>query len=507
MKKIFLLLYLILCILLSTKVFSQATKKIEIRNSDYIEYDEKVGSDIQKLVGNVMFEHAAYKMYCDSAYFSAKQIINAYGNVHIEQGDTLHLYGDYLKYSGETKLAEVRDNVRLIDEDMYLETEFLDFDLAQDLGYYFNGGKIYNGENTLKSSIGYYFARDKVFFFKDTVEIRNAKYNIYSDTLKYHTETEISYFFGPTEIISDNNYIYCENGWYDLKLNISQFNKNAYYKNDEQLLKGDSLYYERDNGIGKAFNNVELIDTIENIILQGQYGYYQENPEKALLTEDAVFMQITEGDTLYLHADSLLSDLYTTDTLGDYKIIRAFHKVKIYRFDMQGMCDSLSYSFKDSIIRLYDNPVLWSEENQLTSDFIEIHTLEGIVDKIKLYGASFIVIIEDTLRFNQMKGKNMIGYFKDNELYKVDVMGSGQTIFYPKEQETIIGINKAECTDMIIYLKDKKPDKVYFLKQPQATLYPPDGLSREELYLKGFSWLDKQRPKSKQDIFIWIEEQ
>ncbi|MBN1180786.1 MAG: hypothetical protein JXB49_00765 [Bacteroidales bacterium] len=481
--------------------FGQESKQIEIINSNTIEYDEALGPDMQKLIGDVQFEHNTYTMTCDSAYFSSKQVVDAFGRVHINQGDTLHLYGDYLKYTGEIKLAEVRDNVRLIKRDMYLETRFLDFDMNEDIGYYFNGGKIYNGDNTLKSSRGYYYSKEDLFYFRDTVVIKNAQYDIYSDTLKYNTITKVAHFLGPTEIVGKEDFIYCENGWYNTETNISQFDKNAYLLSGSQYLKGDSLYYERDNGLGKAFKNVVLIDTSENVILKGDYGYYLEEPYYALMTQKALFMQFQDGDTLFMHADTIVSDMDTSDV----KIINAYHKVKVYRFDLQGKCDSMSYSFADSIIKLYINPVIWSEQHQLTANYIEIHTKNNVVDEVQLYAASFIVAMEDSIRFNQIKGKNMVGYFRDNELYKVYVTGNGQTIYFPKDEEELIGVNKAESTDLIIYFKENKPDKIYFLNNPVATLYPPDDLPKADLYLNNFRWLDKYRPKSKEDIFVWIE--
>ena len=492
-----------IAVVLHTSVNAQKTKKIEIINSDVIEYDEELGPDIQKLIGNVEFEHDTYKMTCDSAYFSSKQIVDAFGRVHINQGDTLHLYGDYLKYTGEIKLAEVRDNVRLIKKDMYLETQFLDFDMNEDVGYYFHGGKIYNGDNTLKSSKGYFYSREDLFYFRDTVIIKNAQYTMYSDTLKYYTQTKEAHFLGPTEIVGEDDYIYCENGWYNTETDISQFNKDAYLISGSQILKGDSLYYERDNGLGKAFNNVVIIDTVESVVLKGDYGYYLEEPYYALMTKKAEFMQFQDGDTLYMHADTIVSDL---DTSGMYKVINAYHKVKLYRFDLQGKCDSMSYSFVDSIIRLYTEPVIWSEDHQLTADYIEIHTKNNVIDQVQMYSASFIIAMTDSIRFDQIKGKDMIGYFRDNELYQVDVKGNGQTIYFPLDDEELIGVNKAESSDLVILFKDNKPDKIYFLNNPVATLYPPFDLPKEQLYLNNFIWLDKYRPKSKEDIFIWVEE-
>ena len=488
----------------STPALSQEVKQIEILNSDNMEYDETLGSNAIKYIGNVIFQQEEAIMYCDSAYFYPdSNYVNAYGSIHIIQGDTLHLYGDYLNYIGNIKLAEVRENVVLIDKENVLHTEFLDFNLEDNVGYYFNGGKIENGDNVLTSMIGYYYARQKLFHYRDSVVIINPEYTIYSDMLKYNTLTEISYFLGPTEIISEENYIYCENGWYDTRKNISQFNKNAYLVSEGQFLKGDSLYYERDSGLGLAFDNVELFDSAQSMILKGRYAIYVEDPEYAMLTDSAVLIQFDEEDTLYVHADTLESIL---DTTGTSKILKAYYKVKMFRYDMQGKCDSLVYVEIDSVFQLYDEPILWSDENQLTAEHIDIYMSDRKLDYIDLITSSFIVSQEDTIRYNQIKGRNMKGYFTNNKLSRIVVKGNGQTIYFPKDREDLIGINRAESTDLIIYLKESKIERINLILQPDATLYPVDGLQGNEMYLKGFIWLNEYRPLTKEDIFVWKRE-
>ncbi len=491
---------IILLTLAVAPAMSQKVTRIEILNSDSMEKDEEQVNAI-KYIGNVIFRHEEAMMYCDSAYlFTEENLVKAFHNIHIEQGDTLDLYGDFLTYDGNKKLAQITGDVKLIDKELILTTNNLDYNLQTNTGYYFNGGKIKNGDNDLESGTGFYYARQKLFHFRDSVIIRNPEYNIYSDTLKYNTVTEIAYFFGPTQIISKDNYIYCENGWYDTKKNISQFNENAYLTTQGQYLRGDSLYYERETGLGKAFDNVELFDSTRNIILKGRYAIYHEQPEYALLTDSAQFMQISENDTLYVHADTLESVL---DTSGLYKLMKAYYKVKIFRADIQGKCDSLAYLESDSVFRLFGEPVLWSEENQLTADQIDLHLANKQLHYIDLLSSSFIISQEDTVRYNQIKGKNMKGYFVNNKLVRIDVRGNGQTIYYAKDGADLIGINRAESSDIIIYLKENKIDRINLVLSPKATLYPPDGKEEFEKILKGFKWLEKYRPVSKTDIFLW----
>jgi lipopolysaccharide export system protein LptA len=482
---------------------AQEERRIEILNSEYMEYDASVASGVVKYVGEVAFKQQKMLLSCDSAwYFARENNVHAFGNVHIIQGDTLNLYGDELRYFGNKKFAEMRYNVTLIDKETKLTTDYLDFDLEKNIGYYERHGHIVNGDNTLDSRAGYYYSRSKSLNFRDSVVIVNPDYTIYADTLRYHTVTEIADFLGPTRIISPDNFIYCENGWYDTQKNISQFNKNAYLESSGQYLRGDSLYYERDNGMGMAFDNVELYDSAQQVILLGKYAIYFEDPEYAMLTDSAILIQISDEDSLFVHADTLKSVL---DSTGQYKILRAYYKVKFHRPDMQGKCDSLAYLESDSVFQLFGDPVLWSKIHQLTAEQMNVHMAFEEPDYIELSNAAFIVSQDDSIRFNQIRGRNMVGHFNENQLSLIDVKGNGQTIWFGRDEGKLIGINKAESSDIKIYLAEGEVDRVNMISSPSAILYPPDDLPEQELYLSGFSWLEEHRPRTKQDIFRWVE--
>ena len=485
----------------SGNAFTQETKTIIIDNADITEFDNTGGEQRSRLLGNVAFRHGDAFMSCDSAHFFPDQnTLDAFSKVHIWRGDTLDLYGDFLRYKGDIRLAEIRKNVILDDKETHLTTDNIDYDLNNDLGYYFNGGKIVNGENTLVSDYGYYYSREKLFFFKDSVVITNPDYTMYSDTLKYNTISKIAYFLGPTDIISEENFIYCENGWYDTDKNISQFNKNAFLRNKEKILKGDSIYYERETGLGKAFINVELIDTAQNLILMGNKAIYEEVSEYAMITDRALMIQVENTDSLFIHADTLQT---AADTIPDKKLIKAYRHVKIYRHDLQGKCDSLVYAENDSAFSFFGEPVLWSEESQLTADFIAIKMRESALYRIDMISSAFIISKEDTSRFNQIKGRDMQGWFKNNQLHLIDVNGNGQTIYYAEDKGELQGVNKAESANLKIYLKDKKVDKINFMTKPDATYYPLEKFPPASSKLENFKWLEEYRPLNRYDVFRW----
>ncbi len=480
-------------------------KEIEILHANFMDFNKKE-TKARRLKGDVQFRHGNAIMSCDSAYFfSDDNYVDAYGHVHINQGDTLHLYGKFLKYDGNTKTAQIRENVKLYDQKSTLTTNYLDYKMTEEIGYYTNGGNIVNGENKLKSEVGYYYAKPKIFYYHKKVVITNPQYVIKSDTLKYNTITKTAFFFGPTDITSKDNYIYCENGWYNTATNISQFNKNAYLRSTKQYLSGDSLYYERNTGIGRAFMHIFLIDSTQKIIITGNYANYREKPQYAMITDSAVMMQYGEKDTLFVHSDTMKS--IALDTTNVDKIFRAYYHVKIFKPDLQGKCDSLTYSTTDSTMRMFHAPILWSDENQMISDYIEFHMANQKMNTVNLYEGSFIISKADSLeRYNQIVGKKMVGYFRNNELYKVFVSGNGQTIYYPKDKAEIIGVDKAACSDMNIFIENKKINKIVFLTHPDAVLYPLSKAPAAELKFKGFKWFGNLRPKTKNDIFTWVKE-
>jgi lipopolysaccharide export system protein LptA len=475
-------------------------KEIKILNANSLEYNEKINPNVRRFIGDVKFKHNEFIMFCDSAYsYTNKNKIDAYSNVHIKRGDTLDLYGDFLSYDGNKNFGQVRRNVVLRDKQARLTTDSLNFYTENNYAYYFDGGKIVNEDKTITSKEGHYYSDRNIANFKDSVIIEDPDYTVYCDTLEYNTETEQAFFFGPTHIHSDTNYLYCENGWYKTKQAKFFFRKNARYEKKDRIIKGDTLFYDDSLGYGEIRSNAVIMDTTKDVILKGNYSEYTDNPEKAFMTDSAHMITIDdENDSLYLHADTLKSHY---DTTGEYRIFKAYYKTRIYKSNLQGKCDSLYYSLKDSIIRMYHNPVIWSDSSQITADFIEIFTQNNRIDKFVLHDAAFMISREDKDRFNQIKGKTMTGYFnKNNDLTTVKVNGNGQTIYYTKDKNNIVGVNKAISSNLLIKLKDNQVIRVTMLKKPDGTLYPIGDL--EETKLEGFKWLEEFRPKSKFEIFL-----
>jgi lipopolysaccharide export system protein LptA len=476
-------------------------KKIELRNAEVLEYDESLGHRARRLIGNVIFEHEGALMYCDSAYLYEDNSMDAFSEVFINKGDSIKMWCDMLNYNGNTEYAKAKYDVRLEDNQMTLTTQKLDYNMKTEQAWYNTGGTIVDNENTLTSTIGYYYSAIEELFFKDEVRLVNKKYDLTCDTLRYDTQTEVAFFLGPTEIVSDENTVLCKFGWYDTELDISQFSNEATVLSSDQSITGDSLYYNKKFGYGLAIGNVVVADTAQDIILTGERAKYYEVGDMVLLTDSAVMIQDMGADSLFLHADTLLS---LVDTVIDRRVLFAFHHAKFFKPDMRGKCDSLVYSYADSTIRMFRDPIMWSEDNQLTADSMWIQNRFSKIDKLYMKENSMIISEEDSAMFNQIKGRYMTGHFKEQKLHRVYVEANGETIYFAGEDgERPDNVNKAKASNLMIYIKENKVRNITFLNQPDATLYPLDQVNLGDMKLEGFNWRVSERPEKVEDVFKW----
>ncbi len=472
--------------------------KVEILQADELNID-RVRS-LKRLQGHVKLKHREVILSCDSALvYDNSNVVEAYSNVKLNQGDTLFLYGDFIRYDGDQRKALVEGHVRLKDLRSQLTTDRLNVDLNTNTGYYLTGGVIEDDSTRIESIRGYYHSDTKNYYFKDSVRITTPQYEIFSDSMIYNTETDLTRFSGPTRIQGDSMDIYCEGGWYNRRQETFRFERNASISTPERTVRGDTIFYERSTGFGRVSGHAVMIDTTRKVILSGDLAIYHTDPERTLMTGKALFRQYDpHGDTLYLHADTLRSFMDTADK----RVMTAYYGVRIFRKDLQGICDSLAYSFADSVIRMFNGPVIWSGENQLSSDRMEMYTKNEAMEHFEMQGNAMIVSRYDSLRFNQIKGKKMNGYFRDNELFRIDVNGNGESIYYPEDQGRLIGMNRAECSNIVIFVKNRKIKKIKLLKSPTGTLSPPSGeTAPEDQRLKGFKWLQDIRPASPPDVF------
>lgn len=463
---------------------------------DNLIFDQQKHAKYTKLIGNVSFQHNGSRMRCDSAYQYKNNKMTAFGHVTINQGDTMRISGNTLYYDGDKGKADMQGNIVLQEKEMRLTTNLLQYDLNKHLAFYPEKGIIQDKENTLTSEKGSYHSKEKMFYFKGNVEVTNTDYTIRTENMHYHATKKISYFFGPTIITSSSSNIYCENGWYNSYKNTAQFQKNAKIIHKDYTLKGDSIFYDREAGYGKAIKNISLIDTVNRFFITGEMGEYFEQAKKTMVTKDALLNVLVENDTLFVHADTLQSNY-----IENNKIVKAFHHVKCFKSDLQAKCDSLTYFLQDSVIQLFYQPVIWSDTYQITSDSISIILRNGKLDKMYLSNNPLIISKEDELHFNQIQGKKMVGLFKNNKLKTMQVIGNGQSVFIAKEEDETIGINTSKCTNISLNFNDNKLNGITFHTQPEALMHPIEKIEEKEKFLNGFHWRGAERPYKKIDIF------
>ena len=483
-----------------------AKSKVYLLHSDVLKKSKNSPNpDAQILVGDVLFRHDSIYMYCDSACFYEKNnSLEAFGNVRMEQGDTLALYGDYLFYDGNTQIAQVRNNVRMENRTITLSTDSLNYDRVANLGYFFDGGTLMDEENVLTSSWGEYSPATKVSVFNYDVKLVNPQFVLTSDTLRYNTETKIANIVGPSDIESDENHIYSELGFYHTQLGQAELLKRSILVNGGKKLTGDSLFYDRNKGYGEAFSQVELVDTINKNMLTGNYCYYNQMTSYALATDKAMATDFSQQDSMFVHGDTLQLVTFNLDTDSVYREIRAFHKVRIYRQDVQGVCDSLVFSSKDSCLTMFRDPILWNGRQQLLGEEVMIYMNDSTIDWAHVHNQALSVEQIDSINFNQVTGKDMKAYFKDGEMHHVEVVGSVRLVYYPMEKDsTLIGMNVSETSLLSIYLQNRKLKKMIMSPKSNGTLYPMSQLPQDKMKLENFAWFDYIRPLNKQDIFNW----
>ncbi len=501
-----LILITLICLLaFSGKSQAQNRKKVEILQGDLLDYNERVIANAQRILGNVQIKVDGAMMWCDSLYsYTNSSMVDAFGHVHIIRGDTLNMYADFINYNGDTKVAKARRNVRLIDRQVTVTTDSLDYTMANDLAWYNDFGTIKDSMNVLTSKTGQYYVNEKKAYFKTKVDVVTKDYKIKSDTLIYFTSTKKVMIEGPTLIFNETDTLYAENGWYDSMKSYARLTKKPRIWNDKQKLKADTIFYDKVKGEGLALGHARIEDLENSLIVIGNRVQYNDLTKMALATDSAMLIQYSETDSLYLHADRLqtLPDTTVTDTTKNARIVLAYYKVRFYRDDIQGKCDSLAYWSKDSTIQFYIDPVIWSDNNQISANYIEMINRSKDPNEVRMKEDAFIISMEDdSLRFNQIKGKNMIGYIRKNKLYKIDVDGNGQSTYYARDKNSVIGLNKAESSNITIYMNEGKVKKIAFIKSPEGELKPLTDIDQNDKLLPGFKWQAEMRPKNKEDIF------
>ena len=494
--------FLIFCNIFS--LFAQQQGKKISYSANYQYYDEDFMPGVNRLIGNVIFTQENTIGYADSAYYYADENkMLAFGKpVRFFFNDTVTLTGNRAMYDGNLKNATVSRNVILKDSKSTLYTDSLIYSTNTKIGYYVTGGKMISKEDTLTSKIGKYSTRTNIAQFKEKVKLVNPTYTMLCDSFNYNTNTEVVYFLCRTHLISEENNIFTNSGWYDTRNNYSKLVDSVKLIKKDQVLTADTGYYDKNISFGTMKNNITLIDTSRNFIIKGNYGEYSENGGWSWVTDSALLIMVDKEkrDSLYLHADTLRMFF---DSVQNPQLALAFFHVKFFNYDYQGVCDSLSYNVVDSVGMMFYNPVVWNKKNQLYGDTIRYSILDSITSQVEFLRNAFMIEeVYDNVEFNQVKGKNITGYIKSNELRQMDIINNVELIYYVMDEDTLlIGINRMESNEMKVLFKDNQIEELRFYEYPDGKFWADTELPADDRLLKNFRWLDEYRPKKIADIF------
>ena len=510
---------LILCLFgLCLVVGSQAARKkkaprkkvderVYLIHADRLSFD-RYGRrpDAQVLNGHVSFRHKGATLTCDSAYFfEATNSFEAFGHVKLKQGDTLTLVSDYAYYDGNEQMARSRRNVILTHRGTKLYTDSLDYDRLYNLGYFFEGGKMVDNKNVLTSDWGEYDTETRDAVFNYDVKLKNPKFYLETDTLYYDVHTRLAHVTGPSTVTSGKSMVKTQDAYYDTNNDKARLFGRSVLVDEAKEITGDSLFRDEKNGTAEGFGNVIYRDKQNKNEMYSEYFWYDENQGYAYATDHAKLVDYSQKDTLYLHGDTLKMVSYNVNTDSVWRKLHCYYKVRMYRKDMQAVCDSLVYNSKDSVMTMYKDPIAWNVNRQLLGEIIDIFMKDSTIEHAHINGQALsIEKIDEKDHFNQVSSKDMFAYFINGDIHQSDAIGNVQTIFYPVDEKdsTFQGLNYLETDTMRMYLQERKLQRIKTNKA-SGTTYPMTQIPSNKYHLTQFAWFDYVRPTDKDDIFVW----
>lgn len=483
---------------------SSVESRIYLIHSDVL-YKNYNDPRAEVLVGHVALSHEGAYLYCDSAkFYREDNSFKGYGNVKMVQGDTLTLYCDTLTYEGFSMTAHARGEVTLYHQNTKLETHYLDYDRIAGVGLYYNGGTLYDEDNVLVSDNGDYTPALHKAYFSSNVILTNPQFRLLTHELYYNTETKIANIVSESNIVtSDSTFIYSTKGDYDTQNGVANLLDRSRIYNGMRQIEGDSLHYAKESGLSEGFGQVVMNDIENMCTLEGDYCWYNKFTGQAVATDSAVAMEYSSPDTLYVHGDTLKMYTYNMNTDSVYRDLYAYHKVRMFRNDFQGVCDSLVSLQLDSCTYMYGQPIIWNLEQQVFGEEIRVYNNDSTIDWIHVINQAMTIEKLDSVSYNQVSSKEMFSYFKDGEIERNEAKGNVYVAYFMDESDgNRIGMVYNETTLLKLFMKNKKADKIWMAKS-EGVVYPELMIPADKRYLNNFAWFDYIRPLNKDDIFLW----
>jgi lipopolysaccharide export system protein LptA len=535
------LLIAMLGLLASTIVYAQAPIKDTSRHGKMItiisadrENFQQIDSltQVLSLAGKAKVQQEKTIFEADSiALNQLTNILEAFGNVHINDNDSIHTYSQYLKYVGKEKKAYLNKKVKLTDGKGVLTTEELVYDEQTKIGIYYKGGKVVNGKTVLTSTEGYYYGETKDVYFKQNVFLKDSGFTVKTDTLLYNTKTGITTIVAPSTIVSGKQTIKTKDGYYDTKSKKAFFNQRPIIDDSTYTFVADKIAVDDKTGLSEYDGNAvyRTKDSTGYDLIAGNIKANRKT-NALLATQKPLLLIKQPQDTTYITADTLftskLSELVKSRTVpmvkdsvkGKIPIVKnptdssadryfeAYFNVRIFNDSLQAVCDSMFYSGEDSVFRLFKNPIAWAQKNQITGDTMYLFVQNKKPERLYVFENAMSIQKLTDKYFNQIKGNTINGFFLDGKIDHLRAKGNAETVYYGvDESNKYLGVNKASCDVIDMYFEQKKdgasPQKIVLRNNLEGTAYPMRQINHEELRLRKFKWLENLRPKSKFDIF------
>ena len=485
-------------------------------------------TNIKTGAGDVIIVEGKTTTNCDSVVYNQRtNILEAFGNIHINDNDSIHTYSQYLRYIGLDRIAYLKKNVRLTDKKGTLYTDDLEYNLRTGVATYKNGGRVVNGNTILTSKEGVYYADTKDIYFRKNVHLKDVKYDIVTDSLVYNLKTSVATFIAPTRIVSkDGSVINTKSGTYNLKTGEAIFYDRTSYSDSAYFLIGDKIAYDEKTGILQMEGKAKMVDSINKVTVLANIIYVDKQKSTFLATRKPVMIFYRDNDSTYIAADTLFSGLRKYDSL-QRKIITqadtlkkvtsistqtkdtsiryflAFHNVRIFNDSLQAVSDSLHYSTSDSTFKLFGTPIVWNAQTQVAGDTIYMYTESQKPKRLYVFNNGIIINKANNAMYNQIAGRTINSYFVAGQIDYVRVKGSpAESIFYPYDDDSaFIGMNRSSGDVIDIYFVKKELNKVKFVNDVNGVLYPLSQIPPDKKELKNFKWWDSRRPKNKLQLF------
>ena len=511
-------------------------QRIYLDHADSLYYDEYRKRDTQIVRGHVKFRHQGAVLYCDSAYFKQQEnTFQAFGHVRMLQSDTLEVRCDTAFYDGraDADMVHAQSNVVVIHrKTSELHTDNLILDRKFDVVYYDQGGNYADKAKgmTLSSDWGKYNLTTKEAEFFYDVTLKTKTHIITTDTLLYYSADERAHVIGgrttyPADggrpvwgksrihSIKDGYDVETTNCFFYMKTDRTELFDNSTIENETRTISGDSLFYDSSSKKSHGYGSVVYVDRKNKNQLTANIVEYDETAGKGVATNNPVYIDYSQQDTLYLHADTIRVETFYIDTDSMYRKVHCYHKVRMFRKDIQAVCDSMVVCSRDSSLTMYIDPITWNGPRQLLGDSIKIWMNDSTVREANVMAnALSIEQMKDhehpgKVYYNQVASRLMNAYFDEGKIRMSEAVGNVQTVYYPIDDSdsTLIGMINLETDTMRMFLTPERKMQKIWTSKSDGVLYPMTQIPASKDFLPNFGWYDYIRPVDKDDIY-YVEE-